>query len=417
MYLHELIKNVNEPLAILILQFIVILSVTRFFGFICLKISQPSVIGQIAAGIVLGPSLLGYFYPEYLNFLFSPASLKPLSLFSQVGLMFYMFIVGMEIDIFVLKNKARQAIAISTAGIMAPFILGVLLAYFIFNLFAPPSTPFISFALFFGIAMSITAFPVLARILQERDLTKSNIGKLALTCAAVNDVTAWCLLACITAIATAGNINTALITVFLAIMYILVMIKIVRPIILKYSENYLPNRILHQTIVSLIFVVLFASSYTTYAFGIHALFGAFMAGVIMPHNVAFRKNFTEKIEDVSLVVLLPIFFVYSGLRTDIQLLNQSSEWLICLLVILVAIAGKFGGCVVASRAVGETWKDSLFIGTLMNTRGLMELIVLNVGFDLGILTSEIFTILVLMALITTFLTNPALDLINRFFWR
>lgn len=412
-YFEEIIKSINQPLAILILQLIVILTITRVFGVLCLKISQPTVIGQIIAGIVLGPSLLGYFFPQYLSFLFPEESLKSLKLFSNIGLIFYMFMVGMELNINILHNKARQAIAISAAGIVVPFSLGMLLAHFLYQTYSPASVPYISFALFMGISMSITAFPVLARILQERKMEKTPIGSLVLTCAAVDDVTAWCLLASITAIATAGNEKTALLTVGLAILYALFMLKIIRPIIQKYSKAYFSVKRLHKTIVAMIFVAMFASSFITHIIGIHELFGAFMAGVIMPREFIFRENFVEKIEDVSIVLLLPIFFIFSGLRTQIGLINDWSGWLVCLGVILVAIAGKFGGCLAASRRVGENWKDSLSIGVLMNTRGMMELIVLNIGYELGILTSKIFTILVLMALVTTFLTNPCLYLIER----
>lgn len=410
----EFIKNVNQPLAILILQLILILLVTRVFGFLFLKISQPTVIGQIVAGIVLGPSLLGYFFPEYLDFLFSPESLKSLKLFSNLGLIFYMFMVGMELDINILQNRVKQASIISAAGMIVPFILGLLLSTFLYETYAPSSVTGMTFALFIGISMSITAFPVLARILQERNMEKTPVGSLVLTCAAVDDVTAWCLLAAITGLATASSEITAFFTIGCAILYALFMLKIVRPLIQKYSKAYFSDKRLHKTIVTMIFIVMLASSFITSLIGIHELFGAFMAGVIMPREFNFRENFIEKIEDVSIVLLLPVFFIFSGLRTKIGLINDWSEWLICLMVILVAVAGKFGGCFAASRVVGKNWKDSLSIGILMNTRGMMELIILNIGYELGILSSEIFTIFVLMALATTFLTNPCLNLIERY---
>lgn len=413
MFFKEIFQNLNQPIAILILQLIVIVSVTRVFGFFCTKIWQPSVIGQIIAGIVLGPSLIGYFFPGFSNFLFSPDSLKLIKPLSDLGLIFYMFIVGMELDIIGLKHKARQALIISTAGTIVPFVLGLILSIFLYKSFAPATVTIIPFSLFIGIAMCITAFPVLARILQERKMTKTHVGTVTLISAATGDITAWCMLVVIIAIATAGSIYAALLTIVLSVGYVLFMFKVLRPIV-KYSEAYLADKTLHETVVAFIFVIMLASAYVTHVIGIHTLFGAFMAGVIMPHKINFKKNFTEKIEDVSLVLLLPLFFVFSGLHTDINLLKWN-EWLICFGIILVAILGKFGACFIAARIIGENWKDSLSIGVLMNTRGMMELIVLNIGYDLGILKPEIFSILVLMALGTTFLTSPALEWIQRIF--
>lgn len=414
-FLHDLFHHLKEPLSQLTLQLILIVSVTRLFGYLCMKISQPSVVGQIIAGIVMGPSLMGYFFPEFFNFIFPPESLKSLKLVSNLGLIFYMFIIGMELDIQALKNKAHQAVVISNAGIIIPFSLGIILSLFLYKSHAPETISLIPFVLFIGIAMSITAFPVLARIVQERGISKTNLGVLALTCAAIDDVTAWCLLVGVIAIATAGSIYGFLITLILSIAYVLFMLKIVKPFLKEYSRHYLLEKNLHKTVVTAFFVVMLASSYISDIIGIHALFGAFMAGIAMPHNLVFKKNFVEKIEDVSLVLLLPTFFVLSGLNTQINLLNDWSKWLLCLVVIIVAVAGKFGGCTIATKLVGENWKNSLSIGVLMNSRGLMELIVLNVGYELGILKSEMFTIFVFMALITTFLTNPGLNLIEYIF--
>lgn len=409
----EFYGNFREKFSILILQLIIVLSITCLFGYLCGKISQPSVIGQIIAGIALGPSLMGILFPDFFAFLFTPDSLKALKFFSDLGLILYMFIVGLELDIELLKHKARQAVFISNGGIIVPFILGIILSLFLYKTYAPPHISMISFALFIGISLSITAFPVLARIIQERGITKTHVGTMALVSAAADDVTAWCLLVAVIAIASSGNIYTFFLTIAFSIVYIFIMFVIVRPFMKKISEKYLTNQKMHKTFVSIIFLVLLISSYMTHIIGIHTLFGAFIAGVIMPHNLDFKKNFVEKIEDVSLVLLLPLFFVFSGLRTQISLLNNINEWLVLGAVVLVAIIGKFGGCVVAARLAGEDWKDTLSIGALMNTRGLMELIILNIGYDLGILSQEVFSIFVLMALITTFLTNPALDLIDR----
>lgn len=414
-FANEFVHNLKHPLAILIIQFIIIICVSRLFGYVFTKFRQPSVIGEIVAGIVLGPSLVGMYFPEFSAFLFPPESLKPLQFFSQIGLVLFMFIIGMELDIKVLKNKAQQAVVISHASIVFPYFLGVLLSLFIYKEYCPDTVAFLPFALFMGIAMSITAFPVLARIVQERGITKTHIGTLAITCAAADDVTAWCILAAVIAIVKAGNIYNALFTIALSVGYVLVMLKVVQPFLKKFGSVYVSKENLNKTVVAFIFIIMLGSAYMTEVIGIHALFGAFLAGVIMPQNLNFKKILVEKIEDVSLVLLLPLFFVFTGLRTQIGLLNDPTHWLVCFIVIAVAVIGKFGGSMVAARIVGEDWKSSLSIGALMNTRGLMELIVLNIGYDLGILSPEIFAMMVLMALSTTLMTNPVLEFIDWIF--
>jgi Kef-type K+ transport system membrane component KefB len=286
------------------------------------------------------------------------------------------------------------------------------LAYFLYNKYAPPGISFLSFALFMGIAMSITAFPVLARILQEKGLTRSKLGAMALTCAAVDDLTAWCILAAVIALAKSESSISVLYTIGLAVAYILLMLKVVRPVLERLENVYANHEKKRTPIIALLFIILIMSSYTTSIIGIHSLFGAFIAGVIMPSGFSFRKIIIDKIEDVSLVLLLPLFFVITGLRTQIGLLNEAHLWVTFGWILLVAVSGKFGGSALAARMVGRSWKDSLSIGVLMNTRGLMELIVLNIGYDLGILSPEIFSMMVLMALVTTIMTGPSLDLIN-----
>jgi Kef-type K+ transport system membrane component KefB len=411
----EFIHSLHHPLAILILQISSIILVARLFGFLANKIGQPTVIGEIIAGIVLGPSLLGLFLPEVSAFLFPAASLGNLQFLSQIGLILFMFIIGMELDIKVLKNKADAALVVSHASIVFPYFLGMGLAYLLYQKFAPQNISFLEFSLFMGIAMSITAFPVLARIIQERGLTKTSLGAMAITCAAADDITAWCLLAAVVAIVKAGSFLSALYTIGLAVVYVAFMIYAVQPVLRKMGDVYVSKEMVNKKVVGIVFLVLLLSAYMTEIIGIHALFGAFLAGVIMPQNLSFKKILTEKIEDISLVLLLPLFFVFTGLRTHIDMLNDISLWKTCGLIIFVAVLGKFGGSMVAARVVGQSWKDSLSIGALMNTRGLMELIVLNIGYDLGILSNEIFAMLVLMALTTTFLTGPSLDLINRIF--
>ncbi len=406
--------NLTLPLSILLLQIITIIFAARTFGFLFNKIGQPTVIGEIIAGVFLGPSMLGTWLPEYSAFLFPKQSLGNLQLLSQVGLVLFMFVIGMELDLKVLKSKAHDAVIISHASIIVPYALGVGLAYGIYREFAPENINFLSFSLFMGIAMSITAFPVLARILQERNLTKTRLGAIAITCAAADDITAWCILAAVIAIVKAGSFMSSLFTITLALVYVFTMLKLVQPFLKRLGEVYSSRESISLGIVGAIFAILLISAFVAEVIGIHALFGAFLAGVIMPSSINFRKILIEKVESISLGLLLPLFFVFTGLRTQIGLLNNGHLWAVCAMVIVLAVLGKFGGSMLAARFVGQSWKDSVAIGALMNTRGLMELVVLNIGYDLGILKPEIFAMMVLMALVTTFMTGPVLDLINRF---
>ena len=404
--------NLTDPLAVLLLQIIVIIAFARLFGFLFKKIGQPAVIGEIVAGIVLGPSILGSFFPDITHFLFPAASLGTLNFLSQIGLILFMFIIGMELDLKAIGKQAYGAVIISHASIIIPYTLGMGLAYFIYNQYAPEGISFLSFSLFMGIAMSITAFPVLARILQEKGLTRSKLGALALTCAAADDLTAWCILAAVIALVKSGSSISALYTIGLAVVFVLLMLKVVRPALEKIAHVYDRHEKKRTPIIALLFVLLIVSSYISSIIGIHSLFGAFIAGVIMPSSFSFRQIVIDKIEDVSIVLLLPLFFVITGLKTQIGLLNEGYLWITFCWILLVAVSGKFGGSALAARLVGQNWKDSLSIGVLMNTRGLMQLIVLNIGYDLGILSPQIFAMMVLMALVTTFMTGPALDLIN-----
>ena len=411
-FVDAFMHNLQHPLAILLAQVVTIILVARIFGWICTKIGQPTVIGEMIAGIVLGPSLVGMYFPEFSAVLFPAQSLGNLQFLSQVGLILFMYIVGMELDLTALRSKAHDAVVVSHASIIIPFALGAGLSYFLYDQFAPQTIQFASFGLFVGIAMSVTAFPVLARIVQERGIHKTKLGTIVITCAAADDVTAWCILAAVIAIVKAGSFLSALYTLILAISYVLLMIKVIRPFLKRIGDLYTSRENLSKPIVAIFFMILIASAYATEAIGIHALFGAFMAGAIMPENVKFRSIFIEKIEDVALVLLLPLFFVFTGLRTEIGLLNDPYLWSVTGLIILVAVTGKFIGSALAAKFVGQNWKDSLAIGALMNTRGLMELVVLNIGYDLGVLSPEIFAMMVIMALLTTFMTGPALDVIN-----
>ncbi len=411
-FIDSLIHNLSQPISILLLQIIVIIACARFLGFLFKKIGQPAVIGEIVAGIILGPSILGLFFPEVNQFLFPAGSLITLQFMSQIGLLLFMFIIGMELDLSAIRKQAYDAVIISHASIIIPYTLGMGLAYFIYKEYAPATVAFLPFALFIGIAMSITAFPVLARILQEKKLTKTKLGAMTLTCAAADDLTAWCLLAAVIALVKSGSPLSVLFTFMLALLYVFVMLKMVHPFLIKLEKIYNRNEKKRSSIIAFLFIMLIISSYISSMIGIHALFGAFLTGVIMPSNFNFRKIVIDKIEDVSIILLLPLFFVISGLRTQIGLLNEGHMWTTFGWVLLVAVIGKFGGSAIAARMVGQNWKNSLSIGVLMNTRGLMQLIVLNIGYDLGIISAPIFAMMVLMALVTTFMAVPALNLIN-----
>lgn len=406
--------NIREPLATLLLQIFIILLAGSLVGYLFKKLGQPRVIGEMAAGILLGASFLGYYFPSISEFVFPPQSLPNLNLLSQTGLILFMFMVGLELDISLLKGKTNTAFMISHTSIIVPFTLGIATAYFTYQQFATPGTSFVSYALFFGISLSITAFPVLARIIQERKLSKTNLGVLAITCAAADDVTAWCILAVVIAVVKAGSAWTALCTVLFSLAYILLMLKIVRPLLNNYFKKQQAKKN-NAPLIAVCIITLIGSAYLTDIIGIHALFGAFVAGMIMPADMQFRNAFIEKIESVALFLLLPLFFVSTGLKTQINLLNTPQLWLTCIIVLIVAVIAKFGASALAARFAGQSWNQSLQLGALMNTRGLTELVVLNIGYDLGVISGELFTILVIMALTTTIMTGPALDLINGIF--
>ncbi len=407
-----LFNHIQSNLGILLLQIIVILLTCRLFGWLFMKIGQPTVIGEIVAGIVLGPSILGNLFPEVSAFLFPIESLQNINILSQFGLILFMFAIGMELNITEVRQKLKETILISHTSTIFPFFLGMVTAYFLYHKYAYESTPFLSFALFVSISLSITAFPVLARIIQEKGLTKTHLGTLSLASAANGDITAWCLLAVVVAIAQAGTMLSAIYNIVFSMVYLLIMAFVIRPFLQMIGNVYHNKEVVDKGLVALMFLLLITSSYLTEILGLHALFGAFIAGVVMPDNMKFRKIMTEKVEDVSLALFLPLFFVSTGLRTELGLLDSPELWTMCGIFIFVAILGKFGGTLVAARFVGENWKDSLYIGALMNTRGLMELVVLTIGYDMKILTPPIFVILVLMTLVTTFMTTPLISFIQ-----
>jgi len=352
-----LTANLRQPLGVLLLQLILIIVAARLLGSLSLKIGQPRVIGEMVAGILLGPSFLGYFSPAALDFLFPPSSIEHLRLFSQVGIILYMFLVGIELDLQSIRKMAHTAVWVSHASIVVPFLLGTVLSFFIYRSTAPVGVPFSVFALFIGVSMSITAFPVLARIIEERGLSRSPLGIMAIACAAVDDVTAWCILAFVLAIATSGDLGG-----------------------FGHGSHW-SSRIIR----------------------------AFLAGIVMPPG-RLREFCRDRLETTVAGLLLPLFFAFTGLRTQITLLGNSSLWLICAFVIGIAIVGKLGASMLAARLSRFEWREAFALGALMNTRGLMELVVLNIGLDLGILSAPLFAIMVLMALVTTFMTAPLVSL-------
>jgi Kef-type K+ transport system membrane component KefB len=409
------IDHIQSPFGILLLQIAVILLCCRIFSGIFMLIRQPVVVGEILAGIILGPSILGHWFPQISGFLFPPDSLGNIGLLSQFGLILFMFVIGMELDIGQVRKKLKETILISHASTIVPFFLGMLAAYFLYDKYADKSTPFLSFALFIGIAMSITAFPVLARIIQEKGLTKSHLGTISLASAANGDITAWCLLAVVIAIVQAGSMLSAVYNILFSALYLLAMFLIVRPFLRMVGQVYHNEEVIDKRLVAFIFLILILSSFLTEVLGLHALFGAFMAGVVMPGDIKFRKIMSEKVEGVALLLFLPLFFVSTGLKTEIGLLNTPDLWWLCGILILIAIIGKFGGATISARFTGESWKHSLYIGALMNTRGLMELIILTIGYEMNILPPPIFVILVLMTLVTTFMTVPLMSFIKLCF--
>lgn len=373
-------------------------------------LAQPVVVAEIVAGIALGPSGLGWVWPEAMQMLFPPTSIALLHGLSQVGLLLFMLSIGLELDLALLKGGTSTVILISHASIACPFGLGAVAAWWLWPAHAPADVPFTSFALFCGIAMSITAFPVLARILTEQRLLRSRVGAVAIACAAVDDVTAWCLLAIVVALVRAGNVAAGALTAGLSMGFIAVMTRVIRPLLLRWAERAPARRLVGPVGVLGALALAGAGSAATECIGIHALFGAFVAGAILPRSGKWSQAVSDHLKP-SVLLFMPLFFAYSGLRTQVRLLGSTSQVLLTLALIAIATVGKFGGGALAARARAFAWRDATAIGILMNTRGLMELVVLNVGVDLGIVSESLFTMLVVMALVTTFATTPILKLV------
>ena len=398
----------SETLWHLLIALAVVVIAGRLLGALFVHIHQPPVIGEVIAGILLGPSLLGQIAPEAYAYIL-PGTVAPfLGVVAQLGVILYMFLIGLELNPEHLRGQVHTTVATSHASIVAPFVLGTALSLYLYPRLSTSDVPFTNFALFLGIAMSITAFPVLARILTDRNMLRTKLGAVAITCAAVDDVTAWCLLAFVVGVVQAkaeGALLVALMTIgFIGFMYF-----IVRPIIARmvgaWDRNPTPGGI------AVAFVGVLVAALTTEAIGVHAVFGAFMLGAVIPHDSTLARSLRQSLESVVTILFLPAFFAFTGMRTEIGLLSSWYQWAICGLIIMVAVAGKFGGTLVAARATGLGWRDAAGLGVLMNTRGLMELIVLNIGLDLGVISPTLFAMMIVMALVTTLATTPALHLL------
>lgn len=396
-----------DPLSHVLLALATIMVTGRLLGVLFQRVGQPRVIGEVVAGILLGPSFLGRLWPEATAFLLPPAVAPALGLIAQLGIILYMFLVGLELNSDRLRSQAHATVAISHASIVVPFVLGAALALGLHERLAPPQVSFTSFAMFLGVAMSITAFPVLARILTDRGLEQTELGVIALTCAAADDVTAWCLLAGVIGVAQ-SEFSGVLRTAALAAGYLLLMLVVVRPWIQRWVRGVDQQGVTAGAVAWVLAAVL-ASSLSTQAIGVHAVFGAFLLGALIPHDSLLARSFRQRLEDLVTMLLLPAFFALTGMRTQIGLVSGWTEWLICGAIIGVATVGKFGGTLAAARFTGLGWRTSAALGILMNTRGLMELIVLNIGLDLGVISPTLFAMMVLMALVTTVITTPILS--------
>jgi Kef-type K+ transport system membrane component KefB len=399
----------SEVLYHVLVALVAILLLGRWLGKLFVHFGQPRVIGEMVAGIMLGPSLLGHIWPDAMHFILptsGPNDIRgALGIISQIGVILYMFLVGLELNAGLLKSRAHATVAISHTSILAPFLFGAILALWLYPRFATSDVPFTSFALFMGVAMSITAFPVLARILTDRRMENTELGVIALSCAAIDDVTAWCLLAFVVGVANSA-VGGAVQTAVMAVGYIAIMLLVVRPLAVRFlghDSDHPQRRMAVWVLVALLF-----SALTAEWIGIHAIFGAFLLGAIIPHDSDVARDFSNKLEDIVKILLLPAFFAYTGMRTEIGLVSGWEAWLWCGAIILVATLGKFGGSLIAARWTGLGWRLSAALGILMNTRGLMELIVLNIGLELGVISPQLFAMMVIMALVTTIATTPIL---------
>jgi Kef-type K+ transport system membrane component KefB len=393
----------------ILLALVIIILSARIIGGAFAWLGQPPVIGEVLAGILLGPSFLGAIAPAIAEHLLSPEVVSHLNVLAQLGMILYLFVVGLELDTTRLRQQGLEAVAISAAGMVVSFLLGSSLALGLYPRLAPVDVPFTVFALFLGVALAITAFPVLARILTDLGLSGTRLGNQALACAALGDVAGWCLLALAVGVAQA-RIDGAVRAGFGTILFFVVMVFAVRPLLLRWLPRQ--GGKLTQGVAAVLLMGVLASAWATESIGIHALFGAFLFGVLIPHDSPSARQMEHRLRDAVTVMLLPAYFAFTGLRTRIGLMAGAEQWLLCLLIVIAATLGKFGGTFLAARFTGAGWRDAVALGVLMNTRGLMELVVLNIGLDLGVISPALFAMMVLMAVATTMTTAPVLRLLG-----
>jgi Kef-type K+ transport system membrane component KefB len=398
----------HNSLSVLLLQLVVIVAAAQAFSGVARVLRQPRVIGEMTAGIFLGPSFLGSWFPSAMAYVFPPSSLGSLQLVSQLGIVLYMFVVGIQLNLRDVSRQLHRAAAVSHVSIVVPFCLGTLAALPLYREYAGAGVGFRAFALFVGVAMSVTAFPVLARILDERRLSDTPLGSTALTCAAVDDVTAWVLLIFVIAsVRSQGAGAAVLFTLTRTAVFVLIAMFVLRPLLARWlpiaPSIWLPVGL----------IVALACAVVTERVGIHAFLGAFVAGTVMPEVPELRQSLQVRVAGLGSAVFLPLFFAFTGLRTEIDGIHGFANWGACLGIIAVAVTGKVGGSAIAARLTKASWLDALSLGVLMNTRGLMELMVLNVAYDMGVLSQQAFTALVVMALVTTAMTCPLLDALHR----
>lgn len=390
-----------------------IMLTARAAGRVFRAIGQPAVMGEVVGGLLLGPSVLGALAPGLFHWLLPPEVVPFLGIHAQVGIILYMFLVGLELDLPKVRALGRSTLVISAASILVPFVFGVALSLWMYSRVSSEQVPLVVFAAFIGTSLAVTAFPVLARILTDWGIARSPLGVMALTVAAVGDVIAWCLLAMVVGMARSDTV-AGLRTFGLTLVFAALMFRVVAPVVRTWTarrnETHPANGV-SRTDLGTVLIAVFLCATTTELIGIHGLFGAFLLGAVMPHGSPLAIDVDRRLGDVVAMLFLPVFFAFTGLRTEIGLLVGVTDWLLCAAIVLVASAGKFGGTIAGARWSGLQWRDSAALGALMNTRGLVELIVLNIGLDLGIISPRLFTMLVIMALATTLMAAPVLRLL------
>jgi len=394
-----------------LMQHTVIVLAARFGGAIALRIGQSAVVGEIVIGILLGPSLFGLLAPELFQYVFHSGAPEPMQMLSQIGLVLLMFQIGLEFDFSHLSERRHRKtmLWVAAASLIAPFALGYGIGQVSAPTLSPGAHPGAS-ALFIATAFSITALPILGRIMMEFDMTRSSIGVIAISAAAINDVIGWLLLALITTL-TLSNFDAASFALKVALVLVFFGVSWfgVRPLMKRILHRFdARSGALTNNLLGIVLAAIFLSAMTTYQLGIFAIFGGFMMGVLLHDEHAFVTTWRARISPFVMVFFLPIFFTYTGLRTNIGSLDSPAAWGWCVLIVFLATLGKFGGAYLAARATGMSRIESRILGIMMNTRALMELIVINVGYDLGVISQQMFTILVIMAIFSTVITSPLL---------